>query len=307
MLIRAGHKTKIIAVLSYNLDRIGLTLLRKIGIISAVALLLCTSFIISTTPYSTDAISRSASVSASGDYKRTYTIHNDYGYSTSFYITIPKETYQYYKSEPHTCHTYDDFKKFVTDEMFTDIVPSLSMICTTDYSFITATLEITQQIPYDGHDTELYPLETLVENAGDCSDKSYIAASILVAKGYYTILLHFELDDVDHMAIGVAVSVFEVDYTARYWEHKGKEYYYCECTDLGWRIGELPSDLQNEGAIIIDVGGYKQAQITASSQFIPIPPPPSPPNPFSIDTDGDGLSNGAEKKILWNKLLQGGH
>jgi len=166
--------------------------------------------------------------------------------------------------------------------MFENIVSPLSEICTTDYSFITAALEIVQQIPYEAHETELYPLETMVENAGDCSDKSYVFASLLVAKGYYTILLCFELEDVGHMGVGVAASVFEVDYTAYYWEYEDRKYYYCECTSLNWKIGELPSEFEDESAYIVDVGGHREAQITTTI------------NPHLADSDGDGLSDWLE-------------
>lgn len=256
-------------------------LLRKTGTAFAVLLLLCVSF---NAALSLGTVSGTASVFAPGDYERTYSIHDDRGDSRSFSMSIPEETYRYYKGQSHSWYSYSDLEKFVTPQMFTNLVLSLSDICTTDYSFIMAILEIAQQIPYKEHDLELFPVETMVENAGDCSDKSYVAASFLVAKGYYTVLLGFDVGSpygigVSHLAIGVAASVIETDYTAYYFEYEGKKYYYCECTTLGWRIGELPPELEDEEALIIEVGGHRQAQIHATP----------------LDSDGDGLTDRLEQ------------
>lgn len=51
-----------------------------------------------------------------------------------------------------------------------------------------------------------------------------------------------------HMAVGVACGDLEDGY---YYEYEGEKYYYVETTDSGWKIGEMPSELRNETAILI--------------------------------------------------------
>ena len=252
--------------------------LRRIEAILIATLFLCLSASLFSFN-STSVTLESALIYSSVNYEHTYTIHDDYGQSKSFKITISSSTYISYHYSSHSLYSYDDAKNFVTSGVFSSTVSSLTQICTLDYSFIKGALEIAQQIPYEAHETELYPAETIVENAGDCSDKSYVFASILVAKGYYTILLHFDLDGVGHMGVGVAASVFEADYTVYYWQHEGRNYYYCECTQLGWKIGELPDELKDEGAHITDVGGHREAQVY----------------PRPADSDRDGLTDKLEQ------------
>ena len=245
--------------------------LRKIGVISAVALLLCASFVIPTASFNANAIFRIVSVV--GDYKRTYTIHDDYGRSIQFAMDIPEETYEYYRRQPHTVYSFDDYEKFVTPEMFENIALALAEYCSNARSFVMAALEIAQQIPYEPNDEAYYPIETLIRNRGACDDKSFLAASIILARGYYTILLLFESEN--HMAIGVALSDFHPEYTVWYWEYRGREYYYCECTSLGWKIGEMPPEFEGVEAYIIDLGG----------SIVP---------PCYVDSDGDGLTDDEE-------------
>jgi len=233
---------------------------KKFTLIIFLSLLFSFNYI-STSSFSHDV------VVAASDYERTYTIHDEDGHSRSFSISIPRETYQYYVGQSHSRYVYNDLKKFVTSEMFTEIADSLSDICSDDYSFINAVLEIAQQIPYEEHEEEFYPIETLVNNKGDCSDKSFIVASFLTAKGYYTVLLIFSMENpqrvrTSHLVVGVAASIFKVDYTAYYIQYEGKKYYYCEVSNKGWRIGELPPDMEGENAVIIEVGGYRQATIS---------------------------------------------
>jgi len=110
---------------------------------------------------------------------------------------------------------------------------------------------------------------------------------------------------VGHMGVGVAASVFEADYTVYYWQHEGRNYYYCECTDLGWKIGELPDELKDEGAHITDVGGYEEAQIyprPADSDHDGLTDKLEQTygtDPYKPDTDFDGLSDYYE---IYNSL-----
>ena len=84
-----------------------------------------------------------------------------------------------------------------------------------------------------------YPIETLVDNGGDCEDTSILLASILDSIGYSVVLLNLPY----HLAVGVRCGE---DMPGRYSPYNGSNYYYLETTNPGWKIGEIP---QNYGFV----------------------------------------------------------
>ena len=89
-----------------------------------------------------------------------------------------------------------------------------------------------------------YPLETIVDNGGDCEDKAILASAILHEMGYDVVLLKFP----DHMAVGVdlpdGVSLPDNE-QPMYYDYHGKRYYYLETSDTTWDIGQIPDELKN--------------------------------------------------------------
>lgn len=104
-----------------------------------------------------------------------------------------------------------------------------------------------QSLPYTsdsvttGHDEYVrYPLETLIDDGGDCEDTAILLAALLKELGYDVVLL----SPPGHMAVGVAVSAGVVhSYTTI--EVHGVHYAYVETTGDGWRIGEVPDEYQH--------------------------------------------------------------
>lgn len=113
-----------------------------------------------------------------------------------------------------------------------------------------------------------YPLETLVEQEGDCEDTAILMANLLRHYGYGTKLIYASGDMTDdgaggHMAVGIKgnESVKGTYYT----DNNGDRYYFIETTSPGTGIGEAPSWM-NE-AILQPVGvhpvpGAVQARVT---------------------------------------------
>ena len=102
-----------------------------------------------------------------------------------------------------------------------------------------------------------YPVETLVDEGGDCEDTSILFVSIVRELGYGVALLRF--NEAEHMAAGVSIlpdviSGWSKSYTLTYYEKGGKYYAYCETTGSGWRIGEKPEWIGSEGAVVLEVG-----------------------------------------------------
>lgn len=87
-----------------------------------------------------------------------------------------------------------------------------------------------------------YPVETLVDRAGDCEDTAILAAALLDAMGYDAVLIRFTSPvegEAGHMAVGVAVPGVSGGYSYRL---EGETYYYLETTST-WELGEIPPDV----------------------------------------------------------------
>lgn len=101
-----------------------------------------------------------------------------------------------------------------------------------------------------------YPIETLVDKAGDCEDTSILLASILRRCGFDAAILDYP----GHIAVGIAGECF-TGYSCKD-EENGINYYYIETTSVGWRIGEYPEILD----ILLEKGNqsaYERLKIYA--------------------------------------------
>jgi hypothetical protein len=134
---------------------------------------------------------------------------------------------------------------------------------------------IVHQIAYNESDPQKYPIETIIENEGDCDILSIVAASIMKAGGLDVVLLLLEY--YDHMLIGVNLPDSPKDARSQiyYYSHEGKKYYVAETTGgewkTGWRVGECPEKLQYAYAKIIPLINYEQKAPEQVSSSITIP------------------------------------
>jgi hypothetical protein len=130
---------------------------------------------------------------------------------------------------------------------------------------------IVHQIPYRETLPVKYPVETMVENEGDCDLFSYIAASIMNAAGLDVVLLYYE--DEAHMNVGVNIlhPLNDARGQTCYVTYESNQYYVAECTGgnwrNGWRVGECPDSLRNASVRVITLEGCEQGspgQVSAS-------------------------------------------
>ncbi|MEM0253706.1 MAG: Ig-like domain-containing protein [Candidatus Bathyarchaeia archaeon] len=176
-------------------------------------------------------------------------------------VHIPTFLYQYYRSKDHKLTSPADFAKFVTPYALKPIADKLREIYSDDEEFANGVLMLVHQIPYLVTESARYPVETLVDNGGDCDLLSYVAASIMKAGSLDVVLLYYE--NINHMNLGVNLP--KEPKLARqppvYIMYRGTRYYIAECTgglDNGWRVGECPSDLKNEKVKIITLEKCEQ-------------------------------------------------
>ncbi len=110
----------------------------------------------------------------------------------------------------------------------------------TNDQIVELVMAFVQSIPYDSAKADVilsgtggtanYPYETLYEDKGVCSDKSFLAASLLRALGYGTALFVYESEN--HMAIGIQCTPQDSSYSSGYC--------YAETTTPGNKIGMIP-------------------------------------------------------------------
>jgi hypothetical protein len=185
-------------------------------------------------------------------------------------VTVQQSLYEYYSEKSHSLNSNSDLAKFVTPYALKPIADCLLEIYTDDEDFVNGVLMIVHQIPYIETPAK-YPVETIVENKGDCDLFSYFAASIVKAHGLDVVLLYYESKA--HMNIGVSLS--HVPHDAReqayYVTYNNIRYYMAEVTggdwQNGWRVGECPDELKNAPAQVITLENCEQTtygQVSAS-------------------------------------------
>jgi len=174
-------------------------------------------------------------------------------------LAIPQSLYDYYVERPRA--PTEDYSIYVThpkdDEYIDTLIDKIEEVAAdTGYdkwdtvnfavSFIQSLTYATDNVTTSFDEYPRYPIETLVDNGGDCEDTSILMAAILDEMGYSVVLI----SPPNHMAVGILGSE---GMSGTYWEHNGSKYYYLETTSSGWKIGELPEEYTVESAIIYDI------------------------------------------------------
>jgi len=230
-------------------------------------------------------------------HKYSYELVDVPGGSTTYRLTVSvtDALYEYYRSQDHKLYSYD-FSKFVTPDALKPVADDLWSIYSNNEDFANGVLMIVHQIPYAESDPQKYPVETIVENEGDCDLLSLIAASIMKAGGLDVVLLL--LKDHDHMMLGVHLPENPKDARtqAYFYEHEEKKYYVAEATggdwETGWRVGECHESLQSASAKIIPLENYERSapgQVSSSYSI-----PDSASIYMSLSTDFAVFQNNVE-------------
>lgn len=185
-------------------------------------------------------------------------------YSNTF--TFSSTTYNYYKK---INRKYDDFTYYMKEsssyQVIATIANTLKNIAQkerfTDKETVEFISAFVQYFTYkdDGYyEYPRFPVETLVEKAGDCEDTAILLVSILKYLGYKTVLLSPK----GHMGVGIAV---KENIAGNAFPYDGSNFYYIETTSAGWGVGDYPEHL-SEQATIFDPGQTMSArEMTASN------------------------------------------
>jgi len=193
----------------------------------------------------------------------------------SLNVGVPESLHDYYAEKDHRLRTDHDFAGFVTPYAVQPIAEGLAEIYADDEDLTNGVLMIVHQIPYNETLPAKYPVETIVQNRGDCDLFSYVAASILRAGRLDVVLLYYEEEA--HMNIGVHLSHPPRDAReqAYYVTYNDIQYYVAECTGgdwrNGWRVGECPENLKDtspEAVTLEDCEQWAPGQVSASYEIL---------------------------------------
>lgn len=196
--------------------------------------------------------------------------------SYRLYLSVTDALYAYYQGKEHR-QTVSNLPTFVTPYALAPVAADVRSLFPEDEAFVNAVLTLVHQIPYRVINAGRYPVETIVEDEGDCDLLAYIAASLLVAEGLDVVLLYYEA--ANHINLGVDLPGPPTDArtAVTFFEVQGTRYYVAECTcDVwrdGWRVGEYPPDLDGVSANAIPLDGVEQISPgQVSSSFTALTP-----------------------------------
>ena len=208
----------------------------------------------------------------STNYESVFRLVDRPGGSVSYSLTlsITSSLYNYFVGQNHDVYSSADFAKFITPYSVKPIADALWNVTSDDEVFTDAVLSIAQQIPYEVS-PEVYPVETLKLNYGDCASFSFLVASILKAGGLNVVLLEYPSEH--HMNVGVSLPHEPVyaGSNVAWVEYNDTRYYIAETTGddfpKGWRVGECPTNLSQASPNVIPVENSEQispGQVSAS-------------------------------------------
>jgi hypothetical protein len=174
-------------------------------------------------------------------YKRTYE-WTYAGRSRTYTIEIPKSLYGYYRNQTHdrnyAKYAISDEDRKVLDSIVMDFETNLDSKNEAAYNIVA----FVQSLPYvkdqastGFDDYARYPIETLVDNKGDCEDTAILTAALLKEMRYDVVLIRLP----EHVAVGITCSGCSKFPS---YEYKGKNYYYIETTGENWEIGQMPPE-----------------------------------------------------------------
>lgn len=176
-------------------------------------------------------------------------------------VSVTSSLYEYYRGKDHDLISLN-FGRFVTPYALEPIAESLWSVYSDEEDFANGVLMIVHQVPYVESAPQKYPVETIVQDEGDCDLLSFVAASIMMAGGLDVVLFYYEAEK--HMNVGVYLPSTPDDARSAvyYFDYSGKPYYLAEPTggswEKGWRVGECPEELKEASAQIITLENAEQ-------------------------------------------------
>jgi hypothetical protein len=209
--------------------------------------------------------------------------HESYRSTNTLYTYVPLSLYDYYRSETHQVNGERDYAKFVTPAAVRTIAENMRKLAPNgssgDEDFANDVLAFVRQIPYAVSDRK-YPVETLVDNSGDCDVSSFLAASIMKAGGLDVVLFVYRGLPGSHMNVGVYLPTTPLHASSELepngFECNNKTYWVAECTPTGnWKVGNQPESFAQVEPSIISLENSEESAPALISSSLDSPLVPS--------------------------------
>ena len=173
-------------------------------------------------------------------------------------------SYTAYRELDHRVYHYSDFVEFATpDDPDVEAIAQQLRTHATEAGYTSPTAELNfllhfvQSLKYAIDEVggaigeyPRFPVETLVDEMGDCEDTALLLISLAEALDYEAalILLPDATPTSGHAAAGLAGSGLG----GTYFEKDGTRFFYAETTDRGWEVGEIP-EINTDGVELYEV------------------------------------------------------
>jgi hypothetical protein len=242
-----------------------------------------------------------APLAFSETYNYSYDCNAQFGINNhEINISVPQSLYDYYLTKTHSLRNESDYQNFVTPQVMTAIAADIRNMTSSetynDEEFANAVLTLVHEIPYVTSDVK-YPVETIVDNQGDCDTVSVLAASILKAGGLDVVLFYYP--KAAHMNIGIHLP--NTPYSTwmtppKSYEYNGTEYWMAECTPKAeWQVGDQPESLASETPMIIPL---ENCEKTAPAQIASTLDTPLTPSNITINLSSPPIYTYDEEQNL---------
>ncbi len=160
------------------------------------------------------------------------------GVNRSLQISIPASLYDDYRSQPRDVYPYRDYDEYVLDPLDDGIMRQIAQALSLGdyYATVENALAFVQKCVIYKPDPGVfeyprYPVETLVDEVGDCEDSAILYASLIRTLGHGALLVSVDTDhngNADHMVVFVPVDETYCDSfecgTRSFWEYDGQLY-----------------------------------------------------------------------------------
>ena len=205
-------------------------------------------------------------------------------------LSIPSALYNAYVAVPDSERTQiqlSDFGFFTTtNDQFLQVIAQKFNDTSTSIGYNSCdlanfVLAFVQSIPYKTdnastpyQDYPRFPVETLVDDVGDCKSHSILYATLMLMLGDGVVFIN----PPDHLAVGILGNNLQ----GTYWTYHNQTYYYAETTGVGFKVGDLPDEFQGKTAYIYSIDENDQYVIDSQSAFTVAPNLTI--SPFTSDT-----------------------
>lgn len=158
-----------------------------------------------------------------------------------------------HKSYATMNHQHGNYPRFVDKDPYKNdlkvFVKSLRRLANQrDISIDKLIVSFVQSLRYnDIDDHQRYPVETLIDGTGDCSDKSVLLVAMLEEVGTDAIFLGYP----GHLAVGIEEPLLllaHYKYSGTYYSYDNEKYFFVETTG-NWEIGTKPSSIRDSANI----------------------------------------------------------